>query len=287
MALRTRLMPEYLTIDEWGGHRNGAGLMRLPVSELWVHHSVTNEDLGVPGSADAIADFRELDAIGLSRGHGGISYSYAIHPEGVVGEGQGIHVGAHTAGGPGPVCDRNPISFGVCFIGNFDDDSLTPAAIDAFHWLRDKLIDDDSLLPGVYPTGGHFQAPCQATGCPGAHIKESLDILRGSSAPPTTEVTPLMLVLLNNTGFHLKAADGQILRYWGYSNPMPADFTKLTDAGVQTVDVSDVELAQAYLIDQNAGLVGTGGSSVMLDVDRLAAKIGGEVGAELGRRLAS
>ena len=119
-------MPEFLTRDEWGGHSSPRPMMRLPVAELWVHHSVTNETLGVPGTDDAVADFQTLDRIGLSRGHGGISYSYAIHPDGVVGEGQGLLVGAHTAAGPGAL-DRNPVSFGVCFIGNFNDDMPTGA----------------------------------------------------------------------------------------------------------------------------------------------------------------
>ena len=177
--------PTFLTLDQWGGTPNGWPQMTLPAVALWAHHSVTNEDLGVFATANAIADFLELDAIGKSRGHGGISYSYAIHPEGVIGEGQGKRRGAHTAGNGcnGSPWGWNPCSFGVVFIGNYDDDTLTDAAINSFRWLRDVLIANGDLVAGVYPTGGHQDAPGNATGCPGHNIETNLDLLRAPYAP--------------------------------------------------------------------------------------------------------
>lgn len=172
-------MTTFLPIGEWGGTPNGAGLMQIPVSEEWVHHSVTDP------ASDPRDSFRTLDAIGLARGHGGISYSYVIQDD-VIGEGQGVHVGAHTAAGPGAL-DRNPWSFGVVFVGNFNIAVPSPAAIESYHWLRAKRIAEGHLLPGVYPTGGHRDAPGQSTACPGDNIEAILDVLREEDDMPTVD----------------------------------------------------------------------------------------------------
>jgi hypothetical protein len=164
--------PTFLTLGEWGGHSAGRALLALPVPKIWVHHSVTNE------SGDPTADFRTLDLIGLSNGHGGISYSYAIHPSGVIGEGQGLRIGAHTAV---PGHNENPISFGICFIGNYNDDTLTPEAIDAFHWLRDVHL--AGKVAADPPTDGHRNAPGQSTACPGNNNMAALPILRAPYTP--------------------------------------------------------------------------------------------------------
>ncbi len=185
--------PIYLTRDEWGGRLNAINReMEEPATALWAHHSVTNEEMGVHATEDAIADFLELDALGVA---GGISYSYAIHPNGIIGEGQGTHQGAHTGGNLG--CGRspwgwNPCSFGVCFIGDFHPreandyqaDELTDAAINSFRWLRDKLIREGDLVAGVYPTGGHRDASGNSTACPGDNIEARLDELRAPYAEP-------------------------------------------------------------------------------------------------------
>jgi hypothetical protein len=196
--------PKLLTLGEWGGTPNGWPAMTLPAVALWAHHSVTNEDVGVNATDDAVADFLELDAIGLSRGHGGISYSYAIHPEGVIGEGQGRRRGAHTAGNGcnGSPWGWNPCSFGVVFVGNYDDDVLTDAAVQSFRWLRDVLIYTGALVPGVYPTGGHQDAPGNATGCPGHNIENNLDLLRqpyNASPAPALPKEPAMDYILART----------------------------------------------------------------------------------------
>lgn len=188
-------MTTFLPLTDWGGTPNGWPEMVLPVPNLDVHHSVTSEEIGVHPTDDAVADFQELDALGLARGHGGISYSYAIHnPTGIIGEGQGTRRGAHTAGDGcgGSPWGWNPCTIGVVFIGDFQPrdgvtaDVLTDPAIEAFRWLRAKLIADGIVAPGVYPTGGHRDMAGNATACPGDNIEEQLDVLR-STIDPTTE----------------------------------------------------------------------------------------------------
>lgn len=176
-------MPTITPIEVWGGNPNGWSGMWLPAQAVWVHHSVTTP------SDDAYADFRTLNRIGLGNGHGGISYSYVIHPNGTIGEGQGVRRGAHTAGNGcgGSPWGWNPCSFGICFVGNYMQDELTPAAIDSFRWLRDHLINEGLLVAGVYPTGGHRDAPGNSTACPGNNIIGALDALRGSYQNATTQ----------------------------------------------------------------------------------------------------
>ncbi len=176
------MTPVLLSLEEWGGTSNGNVQMQLPAIDLIPHHSVTNEELGVHPTADAIADFRELDNFGVGQGHGGVSYSYMIHPEGVIGEGQGTRRGTHT-GGIG--CNWspwgwNPCTFGVCFIGDYqpregvDADTLTDAAIQAYRYLRDLLILDGLLVPGVYPTRTHRDMPGNSTACAGDNIEDRM-----------------------------------------------------------------------------------------------------------------
>lgn len=186
------MSPRIVPIEEWGGTRNNWGRMNLPAHAIWVHHSVTT------ATNDPYADFRVLNRIGSGNGHGGISYSYAIHPDGTIGEGQGTNRGAHTGGNgcDGSPWGWNPCSFGVCFVGNLMNDPLTDAAIQAFWYLRDHLINEGVLEPGEYPTGGHQEAPGNSTACPGTNVMSSLPSLRETSTPsaPTNSEETVILV---------------------------------------------------------------------------------------------
>ena len=165
-------MPEFLSLGEWGGTSAGRPFVAQPVPRLWVHHSVTNR------TGNPAADFRAVNQIGLSNGHGGISYSYVIEGD-TIGEGQGLRIGAHTAV---PGHDENPYSFGVCFIGNFNNDTLTDADVNSFRWLRDVHL--AGVLVADPPTDGHRNAPGQSTACPGNDTMLRLDDLRAPYAPP-------------------------------------------------------------------------------------------------------
>lgn len=137
-------------------------LMRLPASEVWLHHTVT------PVTDKPFKDMRVVEAVGLSRFRQ-FSYSYCVHPDGTIMEGCGDRVGAHTAG-------RNSTSFGVALIGNYDERSLTVWQIDAVRWLIAELVRTGKLRRGVYPTGGHRDL--KPTACPGAKAYRLLDVMR-------------------------------------------------------------------------------------------------------------
>lgn len=155
--------------------------MRVPAKELWLHHSVT----GV--TEDPSADMRFLQRIAFSRKFSDISYSWAVHTSGMVLEGRGTNVGAHTAG-------RNSTSFGVVLIGDYTRRVVTDAQVDSVRQLVAALIAQGALNPGLYPTGGHRQAPGANTVCPGEFAMRRLPEMRapwiGIPDPPK-EVAPM------------------------------------------------------------------------------------------------
>lgn len=174
-------------MDLWPRARWGATFdidqrprMALPARELWVHHTVTKP------TADPAVDMRLVERIDIQR-FGVPSYSWVIHPSGVVLEGTGVHRGAHTK-------DRNSYSFGVSLIGNYEESAPTDAALDALVELVRFILAAGWLQPGDYPTGGHRDV--FATACPGRHLYPLIPLLRRRVAappPPPTEELPDML----------------------------------------------------------------------------------------------
>lgn len=162
---------------EWGAKPPKSRLtkMRLPVGEVWLHHSVT------PVTDDPYRDARFIQQVAFGRGFADISYSYLFHPNGTVLEGRGLYVGAHTAG-------RNSISLGFCLIGNYDTTVPTAGQIDGVRWCAHHLIEQKALRPGTYPTGGHRNL--QSTACPGAHAFQRLGEFRVPWVQPPPPVSP-------------------------------------------------------------------------------------------------
>jgi hypothetical protein len=183
--------------------------MSLPAREVWLHHSVTG------ATGDPYADMRAIQRIGIQR-FGYFSYSWAAHPSGMVLEGQGLRIGAHTA-------KRNSISFGVVLIGDYTRRKPTPEQIESIRQLIDWLQDEGHLRRGVYPTGGHRDANGgTSTACPGNMAYPVIPQLRQPWEPPpdtSPEVivanAPFVAVLAHPSGGYLQVgADGGIFG-WG------------------------------------------------------------------------
>jgi hypothetical protein len=128
--------------------------LKLPVSELFVHHTVTAI------TANRIADVRVVQDIAFSRQFNDISYNWLVDIDGHVYEGRGFNVGAHVEG-------RNSKSMGVALIGDYSHRVVADAQVDSIRQLVAWLISRDALTPGLYPTGGHRDAPDAHTACPG------------------------------------------------------------------------------------------------------------------------
>lgn len=259
-------------IEEWGGTPNNWPSMTIPAEALWIHHSVTTP------TEDAFADFRVLDRIGRNQGHGGISYSYVIHPNGTIGEGQGSRRGAHTGGNGcgGSGYGWNPCSFGVCFVGNYMDMAPTPESLEAFRWLRDVLLYVGALQPGEYPTGGHRDAPGNSTACPGNILYEVIPLLRQPSASQEDEVANMYVTKESDPSVGIWVTDGVWKRHirideWNfisYVSPDKAKIVPITDDWWNSLPVAGV----------------SGGNSPAPSVD--VAAIARAVNDEASRRLA-
>jgi hypothetical protein len=122
---------------------------------LWLHHSVTR------ATSNPKADATQIARIGIQR-FGRLSYSFIVHPDGTILEGQNGHVGAHTRG-------QNSTTQAICCVGNFETDVVTPEMVEAIRLL---VRDFGPLL------GGHRDAPGAATACPGRNLQALVPVLR-------------------------------------------------------------------------------------------------------------
>lgn len=193
-------MVDIMYRPEWGHTAPLYGPMRLPVGGVHVHHSVTSV------TGDVTRDMRTIERAGVER-FGRFSYSYCGHPSGVIGEGAGLTVGAHTAG-------WNSTSLGFCLIGNYDDLWVTDAQVRAFlEWRRD-MVHNRFLVPNHWIEPHHAR---KATACPGRNtmrrwpeLTASLSTLATTPAPQEDDMPTLVTnkergiwVLTGDTMVHL------------------------------------------------------------------------------------
>jgi hypothetical protein len=168
--------------SEWGARYQG-GFYDRPVGNLrrYLHHSVTIAPDLLPPFTDDYTAVRELEDIGQARFRGGISYTFAITPAGLIFEGHGIgRIGAHTAG-------YNTIAAGICLIGNYEKDQPTPAQLAALDWLLHEGVRKGWWTSPTL-TGGHRDT--KSTACPGANAYALIGAVnRGAyhSITPTPE----------------------------------------------------------------------------------------------------
>jgi hypothetical protein len=170
------------TRAEWGArYAAGSGPVRLPVRELWLHHTVTQ------APADSIEAekraMRSVEQIGQNRFGRGISYTFAVMPSGRIYEGTGAgRLGTHTGG-------RNSISHAIVLVGNYDTTvpsnmMLTGVADLVRHGHRSGWWQQNRL------TGGHRDV--KATGCPGRHAYERIQRMNAmAGAGPTPAPAPI------------------------------------------------------------------------------------------------
>lgn len=170
------------TRAEWGARAELGPPMRLPATRLWAHHSVTQ----VTGNPDA--DVRTVERIGVQR-FGRMSYSWLWHPgtPGIVYEGAGLTVGAHTGG-------HNSTTLALCAIGNYEANMPPAAYVEAFARLYARLVHEGLLVrnAGIEP-----HSLVKATSCPGRHARALLPAIRARAAeliaapapkPPTADL---------------------------------------------------------------------------------------------------
>lgn len=168
----------YRTRTQWGATYDVAQRPRmkgLPVATIFVHHSVTNP------SANPDADMRHVENIDIGR-FGVPSYSWCIHPSGVVLEGMGAHRGAHTINNAKQ--SQNDVAFGISFLGNFENDQPTDEALHACSDLI-RWIGAQGWLRDGWQLRGHRDV--FATACPGRNLYSRLADIRTLASIPVID----------------------------------------------------------------------------------------------------
>ena len=161
-------MPEKVLVvkrDQWGAkYSAGRKAMPKPVAEVNIHHTVT------PATDDPCADMRTVERVLQSRDLAP-GYSFCIHPSGIILEGAGGNVGAHTAG-------RNSRSYGFSFIGNYDNMQPTWAQLAAAGYLIRVLQFTGFIVPDLATVTIQGHRATKATACPGANLAPRMDAIR-------------------------------------------------------------------------------------------------------------
>lgn len=180
--------------------------MRLPAGAVYIHHSVTQP------SDNPRRDMQTIESIGMQR-FGQFPYSFCISPhDGEILEGCGLRRGAHTA-------QRNSNAFGICWVGNYNEQNPKVQQLDATRWLIAKLRSDGHLSPTA-PILGHRDV--YATACPGNKLYAMLNEIRipwGGTMPesPDRPKSNAPIVGIASTpsgkGYWLVAADGGVFGF--------------------------------------------------------------------------
>lgn len=194
--------------------RRAIGKMKLPVREVWLHHTVTRS------TADALADWRHVQETGFGRGFVDISYSYGFHQNGTILEGRGDYVGAHTA-------DRNSSSYGLVLIGNYENLRPTPEQINAVRWWVKWAKDTNRVVAGAYPSGGHRDL--QATACPGRYAYEKLPEFRMAWQPASS--APIVVPKEGIVAVNRPPVTFLVHPDWPVADPTKPPYLVVTDDG--------------------------------------------------------
>lgn len=194
---------------EWGANKASLppSRMTLPAGAVYIHHSVTQ-----PSSSPG-RDMQAIESIGMQR-FGQFPYSYCIHPKGgAVLEGCGLRRGAHTS-------QRNSNSFGLCWIGNYNEQNPSVQQLQATRDLIAHLTAEGHLSAAA-PVLGHRDV--YATACPGDKLYALLDAIRHPweetalpddpnipNLPDIKFFIPIVGSEGKCTGYYIVSSDGQL-----------------------------------------------------------------------------
>lgn len=145
--------------------------IRSATTDLILHHACAK-----------VCDAKRIHADHLSRGWAGIAYHYLIRKDGTIERGRPENWrGGHTEG-------WNYTSIGICFEGNFEEDHMSNAQLEAGQAL---VADIRSRYPNI-KVGKHKDY--NATACPGANFPFTLVVNPVTGSPeddlPSPDNTP-------------------------------------------------------------------------------------------------
>lgn len=147
----------------WGArYRDGFRDRPMPISEYWLHHSLTLAPDLLPPFDDDDEAVRTLERIGQDRFGGGISYTYPVTPVGRLYQGLSLNrQGAHTLG-------HNTKAAAFVLVGDYRKRPPTGPMVEA---IARRMVEDHRAGDATRHTlnGGHRQASQNVgtTECPG------------------------------------------------------------------------------------------------------------------------
>lgn len=221
--------PPVVARTDWGSP-DGQGSRWNPqyttVTHLVVHHSAgASTSADWPATVRAIWDFHTRPVSQGGRGWGDMGYNYLIDPNGVIYEGR---AGGDNAIGAHFSC-RNGGTMGACLLGNFQNSSPTPAALNSLARLLAWKAAQRSLSPTesafhsatgstLLSVCGHRDAnafypeeACTTTTCPGDGLYALLPNLRLEvqtlieAAAMAPQLAPLPPLEITSSGARLLA----------------------------------------------------------------------------------
>lgn len=132
--------------------------------KIFIHHTVTNP------TPNPCADMQALEGILANRKPSLLpGYSYVVHPTGIVLEGAGEYVGAHTGG-------HNSEGYGISFMGNFESrDHLTLIALVNAARTINRLRWVGAVTPDLSRLQIIPHRATKATACPGNNIMAKIN----------------------------------------------------------------------------------------------------------------
>lgn len=148
----------------WGAkYDDGFRDRPVPISEFWLHHSVTIAPDLIPPFTDDDAAIRTLERIGEERFGGGISYTVPVTPVGRAYSGHSWwRQGAHTKG-------HNTVGVAFVLVGNYNN--MKPTA-EQIKQIARVMVEAHRIGIATRHTlnGGHRQASGNigVTECPGS-----------------------------------------------------------------------------------------------------------------------
>lgn len=161
----------YSTRAQWGAvaPTETRSLPPVNVREIAIHHTgVAYRGTSRGQHIEAMAGVQRFHQI--ERGWFDFAYNWAIFPDGETFEGRGIGIE------PGATEQANGYTYAVVFFGNFEEQTLTSAALGAYHTLLNQF----GL--GGRPAIAHQQfaerCSCGATLCPGKDVLAKLNQLQ-------------------------------------------------------------------------------------------------------------
>lgn len=153
----------------WGHAVSHGWLRLLPVSLVYIHHSVTSAPPAKASEEVEAQHMRTLDGIAHGRGFQGFSYNYAVAKSGRAWTGRGRHVGAQNDG-------ENSSSVGIVVMGNYQVDEATDTIVEGVGKLIAELKERGAIKRGVTIIRGHRDS--DATACPGNKLYARLPDIR-------------------------------------------------------------------------------------------------------------